>query len=245
MDAELSLLVANQALCNSGTFVFDPFSGTGSLLITSSAFGSFTIGSDIDSRTFKGKIMGHNIFSNFQQYGISNLLIDMVTCDQSNSIWRPIPFFDAIVCDPPYGVREGARKVGKKQRSIRRELTHPKPKERNIHITQCIPYPVVDILTDLLAFASRMLVIGGRLVYWLPTTDKYKEKDIPSHPCLKLISNSEQPITMRWRRRLITMEKNIEYNQSLHENIQIKITEEPAHKNFSSYILKRDQNIVK
>jgi hypothetical protein len=31
------------------------------------------------------------------------------------------------------------------------------------------PYEMSEVLSDLLEFAARFLVLGGRLVYWLPT----------------------------------------------------------------------------
>lgn len=39
MDPTLSLLMANQALVQRGDLVFDPFVGTGSLLIAAAKFG--------------------------------------------------------------------------------------------------------------------------------------------------------------------------------------------------------------
>jgi tRNA (guanine10-N2)-methyltransferase len=38
-----------------GSFVYDPFVGTGSFLLTSAQFGAFTMGSDIDGRQIRGK----------------------------------------------------------------------------------------------------------------------------------------------------------------------------------------------
>ena len=40
---------------------------------------------------------------------------------------------------------------------------------------------------------------------------RYVEKNVPSHPCLKLCANCEQPLTGRVGRRLITMEKILDY----------------------------------
>lgn len=39
MDATLSLLMANQALVKPGDLVYDPFVGTGSLLVAAAKFG--------------------------------------------------------------------------------------------------------------------------------------------------------------------------------------------------------------
>ena len=50
MDAELSLLSANQALVKPGFLVYDPFVGTGSFLVAAAYFGGYVFGSDIDGR---------------------------------------------------------------------------------------------------------------------------------------------------------------------------------------------------
>ena len=44
-------------------------------------------------------------------------------------------------------------------------------------------------------------------MFWLPTTELYSDAELPSHPCLKLLYNTEQYITIRLRRRLLTFEK--------------------------------------
>jgi tRNA (guanine10-N2)-methyltransferase len=53
------------------------------------------------------------------------------------------------------------------------------------------PYSLGECLRDLLEFAARMLVVGGRLVYFMPATpETYREEEIPAHPALKLMYNS-------------------------------------------------------
>lgn len=47
--------------------------------------------------------------------------------------------------------------------------------------------------------------------WYVLINDSYSEACIPTHPCLKLISNSEQELTEHSSRRLITMEKISEY----------------------------------
>ena len=66
---------------------------------------------------------------------------------------------------------------------------------------------MTEVVADLLMFAVKNLVRGGRLVYWLPTvTEDYSIDDLPTHPCMELVANCEQAFG-QWSRRLITMEK--------------------------------------
>ncbi|KAF9578830.1 tRNA methyltransferase 11 [Lunasporangiospora selenospora] len=66
---------------------------------------------------------------------------------------------------------------------------------------------MTEVVADLLMFAVKYLVKGGRLVYWLPTvTEDYSIDDLPTHPCMELVANCEQAFG-QWSRRLITMEK--------------------------------------
>lgn len=55
MDAQLSLLMANQAQIKSGDICVDPFVGTGSLLIAAAQFGGYVLGTDIDYLMLHGK----------------------------------------------------------------------------------------------------------------------------------------------------------------------------------------------
>lgn len=48
MDPQLSLLMANQAQVKNGDIIFDPFVGTGSLLVAAAQFGGYILGADID-----------------------------------------------------------------------------------------------------------------------------------------------------------------------------------------------------
>lgn len=48
MDAQLSLLMANQAKIKNGDIILDPFVGSGSLLVAGAEFGGYVFGTDID-----------------------------------------------------------------------------------------------------------------------------------------------------------------------------------------------------
>lgn len=50
-------------------------------------------------------------------------------------------------------------------------------------------------------------------MYFLPAIAGYYDPgEIPGHPALQLVSNSEQVLSTRYSRRLITMEKVRQYN---------------------------------
>ncbi|KAI9486781.1 MAG: S-adenosyl-L-methionine-dependent methyltransferase [Benjaminiella poitrasii] len=208
MDAELSLVMANQALAAPGKLVYDPFVGTGSFLFTCAHFGAFTLGSDIDGRQIRGKGKS-SVHSNIEQYNLQGRVLDTLVFDVCHHPWRSQQWIDAIVTDPPYGVRAGAKKLGRhdgKELAMRTYDGIPMH-TREDYYPPTKPYEMSEVLIDLLNFAAKNLVVGGRLVYWLPTVvDEYSNDDVPQHPCMKLISNSEQNFG-QWSRRLITMEK--------------------------------------
>lgn len=111
MDSELALLSANLSLAAPGKLFYDPFVGTGSFPIACSHFGAVTMGSDIDSRMVRGK-GGMDIRTNFRQYGLLDKYVDGFVSDMTHTPLQKRRFLDGIICDPPYGVREGLRVLG-------------------------------------------------------------------------------------------------------------------------------------
>jgi tRNA (guanine10-N2)-methyltransferase len=111
MDSELALISANMALAAPGKLAYDPFCGTGSFPIACAHFGALTLGSDIDGRAVRGT-SDKNITSNFNQYELESQLLDNFTSDLTNTPLRLDRWLDAIICDPPYGVREGLKVLG-------------------------------------------------------------------------------------------------------------------------------------
>ncbi|XP_031744564.1 tRNA (guanine(10)-N2)-methyltransferase homolog isoform X5 [Cucumis sativus] len=89
MDAEMAFLMANQALATSGKLVFDPFVGTGSILVGAAHFGAMTMGADIDIRVVRdGRGPDCNVWSNFKQYGLPPP-IALLRADNNLPPWRP------------------------------------------------------------------------------------------------------------------------------------------------------------
>ncbi|KAK9960839.1 hypothetical protein ABG768_008673 [Culter alburnus] len=222
MDAGLSFIMANHAKVKADDLVYDPFVGTGSLLVACSHFGAYVCGTDIDYNTIHGigkasrknqKWRGpdENIRANLRQYGAESLYVDVMVSDASKPVWRKNAQFDAIVTDPPYGIRESTRRTGSHKDIIK----PPEDFAGESHVPVSMAYHLSDIFADLLNFAAHHLVLGGRLVYWLPIyRPEYCEEMVPLHPCLTLISNCEQTLSSHTSRRLITMEKTKEPEDS-------------------------------
>ncbi len=96
------------------------FSGTGGLLYACSHYGALTMGCDIDGRQLRGttkhKTRAENgIRTNIEQYNLQKWILDLLVFDITKAPLRSVNtgIFDAIVTDPPYGVRAGARKIGR------------------------------------------------------------------------------------------------------------------------------------
>ncbi|KAL7628466.1 hypothetical protein AAE478_002669 [Parahypoxylon ruwenzoriense] len=207
MDSELALVTANIALAAPGKIFYDPFVGTGSFPIACAHFGALGFGSDIDGRSVRGEGGKKSLQGNFRQYGLEKLLGDMFVCDLTNSPLRKARILDGIVCDPPYGVREGLKVLGcrdpekdawlveKGKRTYKNPSFVP-PKK---------PYSFMAMLDDILNFASDVLVDNGRLSFWMPTAnDEEQELPVPTHPCLSIVAVCTQLIESTGSRRLIT-----------------------------------------
>ena len=210
MDAELALIAANMAHARPGTLMLDPFAGTGSIMVAAAHFGAATWGGEIHPPMLRGKRKGLNVRTNYKQYKLQ--MPQLFVADFSHSPWvAGRGMFDAIVCDPPYGIREGSRQV-----NVRAQTeggggggggtASPQPlasaaADGGVPI-DAVPaataggkrerLAVVDALQNLLRFAAGSLAVGGRLVYWLPTTMDYLPEDCPTHPALKMVANCEQ-----------------------------------------------------
>lgn len=110
MSPELSILMANQGLCKENHFVFDPFCGTGSMLIAAGLFGSYVFGSDIDflmlhGRTKPSRISqkirdkDESVKANMEQYNLSKFYLDVFVGDFATCPLVDTLKFDSIICD--------------------------------------------------------------------------------------------------------------------------------------------------
>ncbi|KAL8586578.1 hypothetical protein ACOMHN_053931 [Nucella lapillus] len=232
MDAALSLIMANMGRVDRNHVVLDPFVGTGSLLVACAHHGAYVMGTEIDYMLIhaKARPSRHNqkrrekdesIRANLRQYGLESRYLDVVVADASrHDLWRPLPLFDAIITDPPYGIREASLKIGAESPE---EAFVPEECKDNHH-PQSVRYHLSDIFSDLVNFAARFLTMNGRLVYWLPVfRPQYSEGNIACHPCMKLVSNCEQPLNTTISRRLITMEKVAEWHEAVSKGATVEV----------------------
>ena len=86
--------------------------------------------------------------------------------DNNINPWRTIDdgWFDAIITDPPYGVREKCEKIGTSKKFddwIDFDGTHFPDK---------VAYNLNDVFADLMKFSNKHLRLGGKLVFWYPVS---------------------------------------------------------------------------
>ena len=241
MDAELALITAILALAGPGKLFMDPFVGTGGFMIAAAELGAISFGSDIDGRSFKGKGTGLDtgVGANFKKYSLHHLFGDCVTSDLTNTPFRNINryhpsqddrWLDGIICDPPYGVREGLRVLGTRKGLIppgECDGVNPSSKQGPTHQVHLIggvpghtlpgyippkkPYSFTQLLSDILDFAARTLVDGGRIAFWMPSAneDEFGQEIptvIPTHDRLELKHECIQRFN-KWSRRLLVYER--------------------------------------
>lgn len=225
MDAELALVTANLALAAPGKLFLDPFTGTGGFMVAAAELGALPLGSDIDGRSFRGRSTTYHlekgVGANFKKYGITANWGDCLTADLTNTPLR-IPgrsgcrgrWLDGVICDPPYGIREGLKVLG------RRPTEANTTNGRTVHdgpyfvdgvpshtlpdfIAPKRPYSFNRMLGDILDFAARTLVDGGRLAFWMPVAnDADEEFPVPRHEMLELKASCIQ-VFNKWSRRLL------------------------------------------
>ena len=120
------------------------------------------------------------------------------------------PIFDAIVCDPPYGVRARSQKAGV------RESKKVKPKKEVKESDEPLPYfsqkehyDFVELHEHLLHIASILLRPGGKLVFLFFTDDEKpaEENKFPEHEDFVFLRSSKDSLTKHKSRHLITMER--------------------------------------
>ncbi|KAI0979736.1 hypothetical protein GJ496_009747 [Pomphorhynchus laevis] len=222
LDPVLSFLMANIVGVDKNMLVCDPFCGSCSILLACTEFKAFTVGIDADYKLVHclGRSSNHkyimkadseHIISNFNHYKTVQNYIDTILGDSVNacSLRKNVGWFDRILSDPPYGVRERCRSKSKLKK-------------------------ISNVYIQFLEFCANYLTLGGKCCYWipfttdgskinsdfidetkLPSSDKLNESDLsilitdhlPSHPCLLMDDICTQRISSRVFRSLVCLTK--------------------------------------
>ncbi|VDN97289.1 unnamed protein product [Rodentolepis nana] len=248
MDVCLAGIIANAALCKRGDIVWDPFIGTGGMVLAASIWGAYGAGNDIDYSLVHGigaspkagqgkRTKGECLRANYRQYGMESRYLDVLIADAASlsRLLRTMPsnegLFDAMITDPPYGVRERSCRVASEAAEKEPSLQPPEfihqitgekqfalvPDQNGLvpvphdlpHYPHKEDYPLQETFGDLLLQANIFLKPGGRLVFWVPVSkSNYKgPSSLPAHPRFKLITVCEQALNLRISRFLMVMEK--------------------------------------
>ena len=152
----LAAIVSNLARVERHSVTFDPFAGTGGLLAPAIALGApFALGADVRPVTsglgFRDVVKA-NAFSSPLRRGTPR-----VPGDANAS--RTCFLFDAIVCDPPYGLRAPRIKNGS---ALKKDAPLSSAKEMDLAASETFMRPVFESASD-------SLRVGGRLVFLAPT----------------------------------------------------------------------------
>ena len=189
----LAAVVANLARIESHSLTFDPFAGTGGLLAPAIALGApFALGADVHVTSSESRSLPGREESDFGELG--ERLGDFVVANAHASPLRKLqkkktatassagssgsflrnhegtprsgsPLFDAIVCDPPYGLR-APRIVSGSAVAKDALCSDAAEMERATNVACMRP---VFLLTE---YALR---VGGRLVFLAPTHRSKRE----------------------------------------------------------------------
>ena len=221
LDAELGFLMANLGRVRRGHLVLDPFCGTAGCLVPAGHFGARVVGSDLFLPVLRGKVRSRSgpgakeknaaaqgIGHTFAQYDLAPP-VGLVHADAhgggGGGYLRRAPLFDAILSDPPYGIREKSAALDDAP------LTDRTLGESQVadHIPRRAQASLDLVLVDLFALAARTLVVGGRLVFLLPCSLPIAESLalMPPHPGLVLEETCEQKMAARWSRWCVVMRR--------------------------------------
>uniref|UniRef100_A0A0A9YBK2 tRNA (guanine(10)-N(2))-methyltransferase TRMT11 n=1 Tax=Lygus hesperus TaxID=30085 RepID=A0A0A9YBK2_LYGHE len=228
-DAELAFYMTNFCKIHSESFVYDPFVGTGSLLLAAAKHKAICFGQDLDIGILQGgysincnipRNPDKNVNKNFTHFNLSTP--ELLCGDNSKPVFIHLPdgIFDAIICDPPFGIRAGAKCLGPKASRMDKynkllQYMHDNRDDKDIR-KRCYPmtkpYPLQDVVYDLFHTSAIYLRLHGRLCFLLPILPTTSYDALPTHPCFIRKYACDQIIQGNLRRTAITFEKILPYS---------------------------------
>ena len=223
----MALIMCNMIHARPGGVVWDPFCGTGSILIAAAHYGAMTLGTDIDIRVIrwgkKDKRTGQpvDVWTNFEDYGLPPP-VGLVRMDLHKNSWagmaRVEGTLQGVVGDPPYGVRAGdANRAG--ANDSRTEPSRPCPRLTR-RITSRVPCRIPSRSAWTICWTARRGCSASAddwRFFW-PAAASAEDAasagadEVPSHPAMELRASSMQLLSTRWGRRLVTFEKTRAYD---------------------------------
>jgi tRNA (guanine10-N2)-methyltransferase len=212
--------MANCAHITRNCLSWDPFCGSGSIMLICSRFGAETVGSDIDYRVLHGgrcnsKQKGSkevSLVDNFDFYKLPPPVM-LLHADIGHLPLRASMQVDAIVCDPPYGVRAGIMCTAASTSVGGGNVADAVSLNGNTAGTSS--QGLDDVMSTFLHVSAHHLRIGGRLVFWQPTTEYKDFADVARHPAFELLYAPLEMIHESWSRRLVVMVKVREYEAGM------------------------------
>jgi methylase of polypeptide subunit release factors len=158
METEVAFLMVSLARVGAGSRVFDPCCGSGGLLLCAAALGARRLaGCDIDAESLAGAAINIRAFG----FAPAELHAADILRPAGSAASEPEGgegMYDAIVCDPPYGMKT----VVASEDGARAE-----PGAASVSPTRA-RLQVSLVIGALLRLARSALSPGGRLVFFLP-----------------------------------------------------------------------------
>ena len=230
-DENLAFLMVNQGAVKKNSFVLDPFSGTGSILVSASHFEGICFGGEIDMRVLNGWAVGNlnkkssfvknlkkkriDAFLNYELYGL--VKPELFRMDSVGTKFNVREYFDAIVCDPPYGIRASIRTKGnkistdkvKKNKNYKIKEDNEEDKIKEEILDEEEKSSCYKITKKLFNLGENVLKKGGRLVFLYPTKaeNKVDRTFFKNEKNFKMIAMSENVLSKNFSRFLLTFEK--------------------------------------
>ncbi len=222
MPAAHSCIMANCAHVTRNSLSWDPFCGSGSIMLICARFGAETIGSDIDYRVLHGgrcnsKQRGSkevSLVDNFEFYKLPPPAM-LLHADIGHLPWRVSMQVDAIVCDPPYGVRAGIM-CSATSSTAGGSGNDADAAVHRAKFAGTSAQGLDDVMSTFLHVSAHHLRMGGRLVFWQPTTQYEDFSDVVTHPSFELMYAPLEMIHENiWSRRLVVMVKVREFEAGM------------------------------
>jgi len=161
METELAFLMASLARVQPGARVLDPCCGSGGLLLSAAVLGATgMVGLDTDSAALAGARRNFAAYGLHQpDFRVANILRAARSAENGDGGVHSCSF-DAIICDPPYGMKVG---FSSERTPILEPAAPRAPAEPDEARVQ-----VALVVTALLRLAQRALAPCGRLVFFMP-----------------------------------------------------------------------------